>query len=516
MVENSEMESFKRNLLETSSQQEDELPHPKQELVENLEKGDDTSQDEHHLDRSLTKLNGFTMMVGIFVGSGVFVSPGLVVKRTPNLAIALLIWIVGGFITIMGSCVYLELGGLFPKPGSQYIYIFRTIGRVPAFVYIWSYVTIAAPSGTAVLVNTLGTYACQPFFEHLDSWEAIWTSKLVAVLVILILSVINTLGIRLSAYFQYIFTGAQVLIVLIVIGVAGWRISVTGDFSSFHADNFFANSSHVTNWDQMTSIGTAMFNALFAYDGWALMGSFTEELIEPEKSLPIIAFSSTSFTICLYALLNLAYFTVLTRSEMTSTSAVAITMVAKVAGKTASSIMPVLVAVVIIGTVNSNMVGMTRIYLSAARKNHLPHVFSLIHRGRKSPVPAIWLLSATTIFWLFAVNRTEDLIQYYSSSVWVFYGMAMIGCIRHRFHAKDEYRPYRVTLSTPIFMVVVAVILVTLACASNWIGASLGWTWIFCSLPVYYVVIHKQFITIKLLGKINKLIQRKFNLVGCN
>ena len=302
-------------------------------------------------------------MVGILIGSGVFVSPGLVVKRTPNLFTALLIWIICGLVIIALMSVAIELGSLFPRPGSHYVYIQKTLGRIPAFMYIWSYSTIITPSGMSVLLDTLGKYATQPF---LTASESIWISKIIGASVMVILCIINSFGISFIAKLQYIFTGIQILIVSLVVAMGIWEVSVTGDFSNFEPTHFFKNTEQILDPENLGEIGKAMYNTLWAYDGWILISSLTEEFINPEKSLPVVAFTSSIFTILVYTVLNMAYFIVLSKEQMVATNAIGITLVEKVAGKKSALVMPILVALSILGSVNAVIIGVSRTYLSAA------------------------------------------------------------------------------------------------------------------------------------------------------
>ena len=472
------------------------------------------SQDEqeHRLDRSLSTLNGVSIMLGILIGSGVFISPGLVVKRTPNLFMALLVWIICGLVIIALMSVAIELGSLFPRPGSLYVYIQKTLGRIPAFMFLWSYSTIIAPSGISVLLDTLGRYATQPFLPATDS---IWISKTIGALVCVILCITNSFGIKFIAKLQYVFTGIQILIILLVVAMGIWQVSLTGNFSNFEPGYFFNNTEQILNPANLGEIGKAMYNALWAYDGWILISSLTEEFINPERSLPIVAFTSSIFTLLVYIVLNMAYFAVLTREQMGATNAIGIALVEKVAGKKVALIMPILVASSILGCVNAVIIGLSRTYLSAARDGSMPAMFTLIHREHKSPVPIIWYMCFSTLLWLFAVKTTEDLIQYFNSGYWVFYGMAMLGCLVYKFTAKDVHRPYKTFVITPALLSILALAIVISGLIGQPLGTAMCWLWILSSLIVYYVFIHKQFLLCKCLEKIYDFLQRRCNMVPC-
>ena len=468
-----------------------------------------------HLDRRLSTVNGIMIMVGVLVGSGVFVSPGLVVKRTPNFFIALAIWIIFGLLIVALMSVAIELGSLFSRPGSHYVYIQKTLGHIPAFMYIWTLSTVITPAAFAVVLNTMGRYASQPFFSDQDSTSSLWTSKLIGAVVIVILCVINSFGIRTIARFQFVFTGIQISFVILVVAMGIWDLSVTGNFTHFEPRSFFNNTDQMLEPANLGELGKAMYNTLWAYDGWMLVSTLTEEFVNPEKSLPIVAFTSSLFTIFVYILLNLAYFAVLSKEEMGAAKTAGIALVEKVAGKKATLVMPFLVALSLLGCLNGSIIGNSRIYLSAARDGSLPGLFTLIDEKRKSPVPAIWFICGSSLVWLFVVKTTEDVIQYFNAGQWVFFGMAIFGCLIHKYRAKDVHRPYKTFTGTPIFLCLVSVVLVVCGFIGRPLGTGVCWIWILSSLIVYYVFIHKKFLSCSFLHRTKCFLEKRCNMVQC-
>ncbi|GIX81382.1 large neutral amino acids transporter small subunit 2 [Caerostris extrusa] len=116
------------------------------------------------IQRRLGLLNGVTLIIGAIVGTGVFVSPKGVLKETGSLGMALMVWTITGFLSMMGAICYTELGTTFPMSGCDFTYMRMCFGELPAFLYLWVYIVIIGPVGNAIAALTFANYVLQPFF----------------------------------------------------------------------------------------------------------------------------------------------------------------------------------------------------------------------------------------------------------------------------------------------------------------------------------------------------------------
>ena len=115
--------------------------------------------------RTLTLLDGVTMIVGVMIGSGIFISPASVLVNSGSVGFSLTVWAVGGVIAVSASLCYVELGTMIPKSGGDYTYIKEGFGEIPAFLFTFVYTFITRPSGAAIVVTTFGEYISEPFLE---------------------------------------------------------------------------------------------------------------------------------------------------------------------------------------------------------------------------------------------------------------------------------------------------------------------------------------------------------------
>lgn len=120
------------------------------------------------LKKEVTLLNGIALVVGVIIGSGIFISPTGVLKRTGSVGMSLVVWAGCGFLALLGSLCYCEMGTMIPKSGAEYSYLYEAFGALPAFLYSWTLALIIRPSSLSVVALTFARYVSQPFFTDCD------------------------------------------------------------------------------------------------------------------------------------------------------------------------------------------------------------------------------------------------------------------------------------------------------------------------------------------------------------
>lgn len=124
------------------------------------------------LKKQLGVFNGVAMIVGIIVGSGIFVSPKGVLLEAGSVGSSLLIWAITGVVCGIGAMCYAELGTCITKSGADYSYIKESIGELPAFLYLWVCLAVIVPTGNAITALTFANYILQPGFPNCGSPDA--------------------------------------------------------------------------------------------------------------------------------------------------------------------------------------------------------------------------------------------------------------------------------------------------------------------------------------------------------
>ncbi|XP_076038571.1 large neutral amino acids transporter small subunit 2-like isoform X2 [Oratosquilla oratoria] len=326
-------------------------------------------------------LDGIGIIVGIIIGSGIFVSPVGVLKYSGSVGMALIIWIISGLFSMVGALCYAELGTMVPRSGGDYAYIREAFGPLPAFLYLWVALVIIMPTGNTIIALTFANYILQPLFPNCEVPDT--SLRLIAAGIICFLTWINCTNVKLAAKVQGVFTVTKVFALIIIIS-AGTYHMCTGNTKNYSEP--FKN----TNWN-VADICTAFYQGLFSYAGWNYLNFVVEEIKNPYVNLPRAIMISLPLVTVVYVLANVAYFGVLTADEMLATSAVAVLFGNRILGA-AAWIMPFFVACSTFGSLNGGIFASSRLFFVGAREGHLPQVLSLINIHKYTPVPSLIFL----------------------------------------------------------------------------------------------------------------------------
>ena len=101
------------------------------------------------LEKNIGVFGGVSLIIGVIVGSGIFVSPKGVIVEVGSVGLSLIIWIVCGVLSIFGAQTYAELGCMIPKAGGDYEYILAAFGNLYGFLFVWSQLIIIIPTANA-------------------------------------------------------------------------------------------------------------------------------------------------------------------------------------------------------------------------------------------------------------------------------------------------------------------------------------------------------------------------------
>ena len=476
------------------------------------------------LQKSLGFAQGFLLIVGILIGSGIFLSPSLVAHSTKNMGMALMIWIGCGLIALFGALCFCELGCAIKRAGGNYAYILEAYGALPAFLCSWTTVFIIDPAGLAAITLTFGTYAVKPFHE--DTEEVAWLAKVLAAACIAIIAVVNCTSVHAAARAQAIFTVAQILSVVFVIVLGVWQMgegnvdNIRTMFDSDMNNNTTNSSGSSFGVSQLGQLAIALYNGLWSYDGWALVSNVTEEMHNLERNLFLSVITGIPFVIFCYVAVNLSLMTVLTRDEIANSPTIVITFVQKILGRKVAYVMPVLVALSCFGAANGTVFACGRLTLAAAREGHMPEAFGMIHKKRLTPIPAVLLASLISGLMLIPdATNLESLIGFFNFACWTIYGMSIFAVIVLRIRRPEMERPFRIWLIVPVLMTLISLFLVVIPFFNKPIESTLSIAVILLGVPIYFVCVYMKpnhcSCFVKCMKIFNRATQKAFNLAPC-
>lgn len=457
---------------------------------------------------------GFSLISSVIIGSGIFISPSLVLREVHDVGVSLSIWLVSGMLALFGALSYVELATTIRKAGGSYTYVLYIYGPAPAFLISWTQSLLIDPTCISAITLSLGSYVAKPFANLIIVQP--WHAKVIAACCILIMFLTNCTTTKAVTNLQTFINCAQISTIAFIIVVGVWQLSVG---HTHHFKNAFGSGEFSPG--RLGSYGTAFFGALWAYNGWNTIGNITEDMIDLEKTVFRTIISAVPFVICSYFVVNVAFLTVLPPDVIANSSTVAVDFVENVFGKDVAYFIPILVAVSCYGSANGNLFAASRVPMSAGREGHMPSLLGTIHRKRHTPIPALMLTTIIALFLLLPEgSNLESLINLASVSCMFVYGITILGVIVLRVKQPELYRPCKVWIILPGIMVVVFAALVVFAFFQRPGNSALAAGIILLGLPVYFVLVrpgkHLPGWLSRGVRKLTDVVKEKMNLVPCS
>src|SRR5262245_45193754 len=227
-------------------------------------------------DRALDRVLGLRdlalIVVGTVIGSGIFLVPGGVLRLAGGHAgPALLVWVAGGVLSLLGALAYAELGAMNPAAGGLYVYLRDAFGPLTAFLYGWTFFLVIATGSAATLAVASGSYL-QQFVTLGPIGE-----KLAAVGMLVVVAAINVRSTRRSADVQNWSTAIKVGALLVMSAVLViWRRAPPAADASFWPPEVSSSL--------LSGMGLGMIGVLWAYEGWQYVTFSAGEAIDPQRT----------------------------------------------------------------------------------------------------------------------------------------------------------------------------------------------------------------------------------------
>lgn len=380
---------------------------------------------EHELLRRLGILDAIAIVIGIVIGSGIFVLPNLIARNLPSPTAILAAWIIAGVLSFFGALAYAELGAMMPATGGQYVYLREAYGPMCAFVCGWTFMLAVLAGGSAWLAVTFSIYV--RYFVLLTPAMG----KVVSVALIAVLSAVNYVGVREGAWVQRTFTYLKIGALLVLIGAA---------FLSPHAAP--AVSASASPPVSLAHFGVAMAACLMAYNGWSYVSFVAGEVRDPHKNLLRSLVIGMAAVAILYVLVNVAYLKVMTIPQIALTERVGADLATRTMGPMGGTFVSLTVLLSIVGAVNGCILTAARLPFAQARDRLFFARFGEIHPRFQTPARAILWGGIWTVI-LVLTGSYETLYSYSILAAWIFYTLSVAAVFLLRRKLPNAARPYR-------------------------------------------------------------------------
>src|SRR6267378_2690257 len=439
--------------------------------------------------RAIGLFDGTMIVVGSMIGSGIFIVAADISRQTGSAGGLLLTWILTGLLTISAALSYGELAAMFPHAGGQYVYLREAYSPLWGFLYGWTLFLVIQTGTIAAVAIGFSRYLGVLFPSispkawvippiNFSSKFAISLSvqQLVAVLMIIFLTYLNTRGVKLGKWIQNIFTSAKMLsllgLILICVFVARNAAAIADNFSHLWAirgaqpiepgvgflRGLLPTVTAGSGWyGLLLALAVAQVGSLFSADAWNNIGFTAAEVKNPKRDVALSMAFGTIIVITLYCLANLAYLCTLPLVQIQSApdDRVASAALNAIFGPPGAMIMAVAIIISTFGCNNGLILAGARVSYAMARDGLF---FRSTGRLNKRGVPGtalvyqgIWIAvlillrtrHVDAVGMVTYGNLYSDLLDYVVFSVLIFYVLTIAGIFVLRAKQPDAERPYR-------------------------------------------------------------------------
>ncbi|MGL5347850.1 MAG: APC family permease [Peptostreptococcaceae bacterium] len=389
----------------------------------------------NNLKKTLGLSAALSTVVGMVIGGGVFFKPQAIYTATggePGLG--MLAWVIAGFITIAAGLTAAEISAAIPKTGGMMVYIKEIYGDRLGFLTGWMQTVLFFPATAAALAVIFAQQAAVLMGQSDKNMAVVLP---IAIIAILFLAILNTVGSKVGGAIQTIATICK-LIPLAVIIIFG--------FINGGGDNAITTPLVAEGVPMGAALGQVLIAALFAYDGWINVGAIAGEMKNPGKDLPKAIVGGLSVVMAVYLVINVAYLWVAPASELATATSPATLVATKIFGEVGGKFITVGILISVFGGLNGYLLTGPRVSYSLATEGIFPasKTLSKLNRGG---VPANATFLMAILGCLYALtgqfNLLSDLAVF---TIWIFYVLTFIGVFKLRKEQPNLKRPYRVPL----------------------------------------------------------------------
>jgi len=236
-----------------------------------------------------------------------------------------------------------------------------------------------------------------------------------------------------------------------------------------------------------TSYALAFYSGLWAYDGWDQANYVGGEMVNPEKNIPRVIHFSMGLVTLLFMLANVAYFVVLDKDTVGKTNTVALDFGRALFGPIGGALFAVMVAVSCFGALNGSFFTAARIIFVAGKEGFLPSMFGRLNTSLNTPVNAMMLQAAITIFFISLGNGFRSLINFAVVVTWLAYFFTVLGLVILRVKEPHLERPYKTWIITPLLFCAVALFLLCMPILAAPLPSLVVIGFVLLGIPVYYI-----------------------------
>ena len=455
--------------------------------------------------RELGLLDGTMLVVGSMIGSGIFIVSSDMVRQVGSAGWLIAIWGLTALLTIVAAVSYGELSAMFPKAGGQYVYLKEAYGKLIGFLYGWSFFAVIQTGTIAavgVAFSKFAAYLYLPLSEKNIIFEAgnfqLHAAQMVSIITIVLLTFINSRGVKNSKILQTILTIIKILSLLGLI-IFGFALGAKTEIWNANWADAWAVKSYAVDSNSWFPIGgmaliaavsAALVGSIFSSDAWNGVTFIAGEIKNPKRNVGLSLFLGTLIVSVIYLLANLMYLAVVPLQGIATAESDRVAVVASqnIFGTSGTVIIALMIMISTFACNNGLIMAGARVYYTMAKDGLF---FKKAATLNESSVPS-WSLWAQC-FWAAALCLTGkygDLLDFVVIIVLIFYILTIYGIFILRKKMPDAERPYR-AFGYP-FLPFLYIIIATAICAALLVTktGTCGWGVLIMliGIPIYYLM----------------------------
>ena len=410
---------------------------------------------------SLGLFDATMIVAGSMIGSGIFIVSADMLKDLGSAGWLLLVWAITGFMTLTAALSYGELSAMYPKAGGQYVYLKEAYNSLVGFLYGWSFFAVIQTGTIAAVAVGFAKFA--GYFFPILAWEDVNTfefvglkihyAQLVGIILIVLLTFINTKGVKTGKLIQTIFTSTKLLALfgLIIAGLFMfngqiWHANFQDLWSMNHlvkSDTGFISSTPLLNGLALGAIASAMVGSIFSSDAWNNVTFIAGEIKNPKKNIGMSLFLGTLLVTIIYLLINVVYLATVPIHDLAfaKDNRVALSASEAIFGGYGTIIIAILIMISTFGCNNGLILAGARVYYTMANDGLFFKKASNLN-SHSVPSWALWIQCGMACI-LCLSGKYGDLLDMVSFVVVIFYVLTIAGIFILRQTKPDMERPYK-------------------------------------------------------------------------
>jgi APA family basic amino acid/polyamine antiporter len=403
------------------------------------------SESKPTLIRGLSLLDAVLLLVSGIIGSSIFLTAKDIAGPLPHPALFLLVWLVGGVISLFGCTAFAELGSMFPDSGGQYIYLRETYGDLVAFLYGWMLFTVANGGSIAALAVAAAAYMGQ-VVPGIATQQVVFSrggftitrAHMIGLALIFVLTYVNVRGLRWGALMQNLSTWTKFVAMAVFVGL-GFTIG-KGHWSNFSSPAPLSLGLSPSQF--ISAMGVALIAVFWAYDGWVYVTWVAGEIKDPRRNVPRSMLWGVFVVGAIYIAMNMTYLYAMPVAEIAKHETIAHAAASVLFSPRAAVWLSAMIAISCFSAAASCTLSGARVYLAMAQDGVFFKRMAVIHP--KWRTPAFSLIGQGAWAGVLALSgRYDQLYTYVIYGMVLSYTLTVIGLFILRWKRPDLPRPYR-------------------------------------------------------------------------